>query len=153
MKKRGLTAILFVLLLLPVFLIGCSNPENVSGPPEPQPEPYTPVAIGNYTGTGVGVAEGFAKSQAYYLEHGSQGADITITVTMKDGWMTDVNIDGPDETPSAGGALITILEPKIKEYNTFDLANLIDGISGATITFNGVKAAGEKAIEQIKTTE
>jgi uncharacterized protein with FMN-binding domain len=80
------------------------------------------------------------------------GEDITVTVTMQDGWMTAVDIEGPDETPTLGGQLIETLEPIIKQNNTFDVDNIdgVEGISGATFTFNGIKEAGEKAVDEIK---
>jgi hypothetical protein len=154
MKKRGLTGLLFVLLLLPVFLMGCpatNEDDSDDKKPPVQPEPYTPVPIGNYSGTGTGAAEGFAKSQAYVLEHGHLGSDITVTVIMANGWMTDVQISGPDESPGLGAELVKNFGSMIKEKNSFALDELnVDGIAGATLTFNGIKEAGEKAIDQIK---
>jgi hypothetical protein len=158
MKKNGFTGLIFALLLLPVFLLGCpgtDSPGSEPGPgpgPGPEPEPYIPVPIGNYSGTGIGISRGFAKSDAYVLEHGSLGRDITVTVTMVNGWMTEVVIDGPDETPTLGGQLVRSLGPIIKENNTFDVDRIdgVEGISGATFTFNGIKEAGEKAINEIK---
>ncbi|MDR1210910.1 MAG: FMN-binding protein, partial [Spirochaetaceae bacterium] len=94
-------------------------------------------------------AEGFAKTDEYMNEHGNLGSDITVTVTMVDGWITQVIINGPDETPSLGAILITIIQPKIIEYNTFELENYVDAIAGASETFEGIKEAGLAAIDQI----
>jgi hypothetical protein len=110
-----------------------------------------PEAIGNYSGRETGTGDGFARSHAYLEEHPELGAQITVTVTMVNGWMTDVVISGPNETPALGGQLVTSLGPKIKQYNSFALDDLnVDGIAGATFTFNGIKEAGEKAIDEIK---
>ena len=159
MKKSGFAGLLSVLLLLSVFLMGCPVPDEDDPinkkPPIEEPDPYTPVAIGTYSGTGTGTAGGFAKSQAYFEEHGSLGSDITVTVTMENGWMTSVQIEGPDETSNVGGYLVGRLGNIIKKLNTFDVDDVgssddIDGISGATLTFEGIKEAGGKAIDQIK---
>jgi uncharacterized protein with FMN-binding domain len=109
-----------------------------------------PVAMANYSGTGTGTGDGFARSQAYLEEHPQLGAQITVTVTMVDGWMTNVAITGPNETASLGGQLVASLGPKIVQYNNFALDDLnVDGLTGATYTFNGIKEAGEKAIDAI----
>jgi hypothetical protein len=166
MKKRGLRGLLLLLLLLLVAsFMSCptdvdpgTNNGDPNGPgvdPDPGPEPYVPVAIGNYSGTGTGVASGFARTPAYAMEHGPLGQFITVTVTMADGWITDVQILGPDETPTLGGQLVASLGPIIKENNTFDVDRIggVEGISGATFTFEGVKEAGKEAIEEIKNSQ
>jgi hypothetical protein len=156
MKKRGLAGLIFVLLLLPLLLTGCpveDEDTNKDKPPpvvEPEPEPYIPVAIGNYTGTGSGTGNGFGNSPAHLEDHGFIGKPITVTVTMEAGWIKTVNIDGPDESAGFGAVLVDTLPAKIKEYNTFDLSNLVDGLSSASYTYRGIKEGGEKAIEVIK---
>ncbi|MDR0719100.1 MAG: FMN-binding protein, partial [Treponema sp.] len=94
-------------------------------------------------------ADGFAKTAEYLEEHPEPGEQITVTVTMEAGWITEVVIDGPDETPSLGAVLIGIVQPKIIELNTFELENHVDAIAGASETFEGIKEAGLAAIDQI----
>ncbi|MDR2479378.1 MAG: hypothetical protein LBD48_08715, partial [Treponema sp.] len=84
-------------------------------PPVEEPDPYTPVAIGTYSGTGTGTADGFARSPNYLEEHPALGGYITVTVTMENGWMTNVQIQGPDETSNVGGNLVEKLGAIIKK--------------------------------------
>lgn len=85
---------------------------------------YTP---GTYTG----------EAQGY-------GGSVTVTVTMDANSITDITIEGSDETPAIGGAALDTLAEQIKTSQS----NEIDGVSGATITSNAVKAALKQAIDQ-----
>ena len=160
--KRFLLFSFISLLILLVGLTGCpvddprlvipglGEPEE-PGEPEEQEEPK---AIGNYSGTATAEGGGFAStSWVYEYEHGDYGSPITVTVTMVDGWITSVIIDGPNETPDIGGAFIANAPNVIKAKNTFDLTKKdVDSVSAASAgeTFNGIKEAGNKAIEEIK---
>jgi Na+-transporting NADH:ubiquinone oxidoreductase subunit NqrC len=71
---------------------------------------------------------------------------------MADGWITAVTLSGPDESNGLGAVLVDPelgLGPKIVEFNTLELDNLVDGISGASITYNGIKEACQAAIDEI----
>ncbi len=74
------------------------------------------------------------------------GGKVTVTVTTTDTEITDVQIEGKDETPTVGGAALEELASQIKEKQSAE----IDGVSGATLTSNGVKAAAAAAIEAAK---
>ena len=84
---------------------------------------YTP---GTYTGE----ADGF-------------GGTVTVTVTVDANAITDVQVTGDSETPSVGGAALEELAAQIKEKGAE-----IDGVSGATFTSEGVKAAASAALAQ-----
>jgi hypothetical protein len=147
MLKRGFIGLLWVLLILPMFLAGC--------PTEDEDPAFKPAPIGTYSGTGTGQGDGFARSAAYVQEHGAIGTVITVTVTMQEGFMTAVAIDGPDESPGFGAVVVEKLPAEIKKYNTFDLGKFVDGslldtISSASTTYKAIKAGGEQAISQIK---
>jgi fumarate reductase flavoprotein subunit len=88
--------------------------------------------IGNATGTASAVAAGF-------------GGDITVTITMADGYITDVQIDGDSETPTVGGVAIARAPGIIKKNNS----GVMDAISGATVTTGGISAAAQEAINKI----
>jgi fumarate reductase flavoprotein subunit len=88
--------------------------------------------IGNATGSASGTAPGF-------------GGDITVTVTMADGFITDVQVVGDAETPTIGGVALTRAPGIIKKYNSAQ----IDTISGATVTSGGISAAAQAAIDKI----
>lgn len=85
---------------------------------------YTP---GTYTG----------EAQGY-------GGSVKVTVTMDANTITDVKIEGNDETPTIGGAALETLAEQIKTSQNSE----IDGVSGATMTSNAVKAALKQAIDQ-----
>ncbi len=71
--------------------------------------------------------------------------EITVTLTVgDDGSITDVVIDGPDETEGIGSTAIEQLQPAILEAQSAD----VDIVSSATITSNAVIAAVQDCIEQ-----
>ena len=74
------------------------------------------------------------------------GGKVTVTITTSDSEITDVTIEGNDETPNVGGAALEELTTKIKTAQSAE----IDGVSGATITSTAVKAAAAAAIEAAK---
>lgn len=71
------------------------------------------------------------------------GGVITATVTMEGDTITAVSFDGPDETENVGGAALSTLAEQIVAANGTE----IDGVSGATYTTNGCKAAVLNAID------
>jgi fumarate reductase flavoprotein subunit len=89
-------------------------------------------AIGDAAGSATGTGQGF-------------GGAITVTLTLVDGWITEVTAAGPGETPSIGGIALSRASDLIKKRNG---ANF-EAISGATITSNGIKAAAQQALDQI----
>ena len=90
---------------------------------------FTAPAGGTFTGTGAGF-----------------GGDVTATITVADGKITDCTLAGDKETPAIGGAALPKLAEQVKAAGSAD----IDGVSGATITSNGVKAAVAAALAQAK---
>ena len=80
---------------------------------------------GTYTGTGSGF-----------------GGDITVTLTLEDGVITECSIDGPDETETVGGAALEELAEQVIAANGSE----IDGVSGATYTSDGVSEAVANAL-------
>ena len=92
--------------------------------PKSEPTP-TPDAGETLTGTGKGF-----------------GGDVTVTLTRVDGAITACSIEGKDETPDIGGKAFAELESQVVAANGYD----IDGVSGATMTTKGVKAAVAAAL-------
>jgi fumarate reductase flavoprotein subunit len=88
--------------------------------------------IGNATGTASATTAGF-------------GGDITVTITMADGYITDVQIVGDAETPTVGSVAITRAPRIIKKNNS----GLLDVISGASITSAAISTAAQEAIDKI----
>ena len=85
---------------------------------------------GKYTaGTYTGEGQGF-------------GGTVTVTITTDASSITDVTVEGPDETETVGGAHLEELAEQIKTAQSAE----IDGVTGATLTSNGVKEAAAAAI-------
>ncbi|MDR0761360.1 MAG: FMN-binding protein [Treponema sp.] len=90
------------------------------------------VPIGNASGTASATALGFV-------------GDITVTITMVDGSITDVQVVGNDETPSVGSVAVTRAPRLIKKNNS----GVLDAISGASITSAAISTAAQEAINKI----
>ena len=89
-----------------------------------------PAAEGKFTpGTYTGTAAGF-------------GGDVTAELTVDANNITTVVLTGNDETPTVGGAALETLIDQVMDAQSAE----IDGVSGATMTSNGVKQAVEKAL-------
>lgn len=88
-------------------------------------------AGGLETLTGVGEAEGF-------------GGAVSAEVIVAGDKIVGLTLTGDKETPEIGGAAIGTLQSGILEAGTLDG---VDGVSGATITSDAVKAAIAKAID------
>lgn len=161
MKLRKFLLIfgLLISLVLMTGIISCplDDPilDDLEEPPPPVvPDPEDPLYNGTATAFGKGFASGIDKD-IYFNEHPEGlGRDVTVTVTMVDSYITAVVIDGPDETPGFGGALMVNIIPKIIEKNSFNIGRReVDGMAGATRTYEGIKEGGEKAVEKIKAEE
>lgn len=71
------------------------------------------------------------------------GGTITAHVTTVDGIITEVALEGPDETPGIGGAALEELAKQFAQAKGAD----IDGVSGATVTSQGAMAAVLNALD------
>ena len=72
------------------------------------------------------------------------GGNVTVTITTDETSITDLVIEGPDETPEIGGAAIEALQPQILEGQGINF----DGIAGATITSEAIRTALSDALGQ-----
>lgn len=90
------------------------------------PEIYTP-------GTYEAAAQGY-------------GGDVKVTITVDASSITDVQIEGADETPGIGAAAIEELPAVIKTAN----GGMFDGKTGATITSDAIKAAVADCVAQAR---
>ncbi len=82
----------------------------------------------------------------YTGEAGGYGGTVSVTITVDATTITEAAAEGGDETPAIGGAALEELAQQIKEAQSGD----IDGVSGATITSDGVRAAAKSASAQAK---
>ena len=69
-----------------------------------------------------------------------------MTVTVSDSEITEVEIEGADETPAVGGAALDTLKQAILDAQSEE----VDAVAGATITSEAVKKAAAGAIGQAK---
>ncbi|MDD6259209.1 MAG: FAD-dependent oxidoreductase, partial [Erysipelotrichaceae bacterium] len=72
------------------------------------------------------------------------GGDVTVTLTLSNGEITDVKAEGPGETKDIGTKALEQLPGEIVDANSVN----VDGVSGATITSNAIKEAATKALAE-----
>ena len=77
-------------------------------------------------------------------EMGFAGQVQVDVIVGDNGGITDVTVQGADETPDVGGAALATLREQILTVQSAE----IDGVSGATLTSNAARTAAEKAIAQ-----
>ena len=70
------------------------------------------------------------------------GGDVTVTLTLKDGKITDCIAEGKDETPGIGTLALEQLPAQIAETGSI----AVDGVSTATITSDAIKEAAAAAL-------
>ena len=71
------------------------------------------------------------------------GGVITATLTVENGVITAASFDGPGETAEIGGAALEELAEQVVAANGAE----IDGVSGATYTSDGCRAAVCNALD------
>ena len=86
-------------------------------------------AANEYIGVGTGIADG-----------------LTVKVTVEGDKMTAIEVIAHNETKGLSDAAIAEMPAKILEAQSVE----VDGVSGATSTSNGIKAAVADALSQIK---
>ena len=103
-------------LVLAIGIIGCKKP-------------LAPLNDGTYTGSGAG-----------------RNGDITVSVTVSGGVITDAQLVSESETPEiAAAAEASLLSQFLQKGSTKDL----DAVTGATITSNAFIEALSKALSKI----
>lgn len=80
----------------------------------------------------------------YTGEANGYGGKVSVTITVDASSITDVTIEGADETPTIGGAALEELAGQAKDAQGWE----IDGVTGATMTSNAVKNALQNALNQ-----
>lgn len=87
------------------------------------------------------MAEGFTAGEFTGSGDGF-GGKVTVTITTDESGITAATVEGADETPTIGGAALEELGQQIVDAQSAE----IDGVSGATLTSEGAKAAAAAAI-------
>ncbi len=112
--KKSVSALaMAAVIAVSLFGYGCGTKSTSAG------------VSGDFTGT----AKGF-------------GGDVTVTLTLEDGKITDCIAEGKDETPGIGTLALEQLPAQIAENGSI----AVDGVSGATITSTAIKEAAAAAL-------
>ena len=90
------------------------------------------------------VTEAAASGEVFVGKAQGMFCEIEAQVTVADGKIVDVKLTGADETPSLGGVVLEEMPAKIMEAQSAD----VDGMTGATVTTDAVKAAVNDALAQ-----
>ena len=77
------------------------------------------------------------------------GGDVTVTLTVDSDKITDVVVEGNDETPAVGGAALETLQKEIIDKQSSE----IDIVSGATVTSTAVQEATKAALAKAEGNE
>ena len=118
MKKAQIKKSVFALAMAAVIAVslfgyGCGTKSTSAG------------VSGDFTGTAKGM-----------------GGDVTVTLTLEDGKITDCIAEGKDETPGIGTLALEQLPAQIAETGSI----AVDGVSTATITSDAIKEAAAAAL-------
>ena len=89
-------------------------------------------------------AEGYADGE-YTAEGKGIGGKVPVTVTVKDGKVSDVKVGDNSETQGIGSKAIEQLPAKIVEANGLEG---VDAVSGATVTSKAIFTAVEDCLKQ-----
>jgi fumarate reductase flavoprotein subunit len=98
---------------------------------ESAPREAAPIA-GGASGTATGSAPGW-------------GGEVTVTLTLVDGVITQAAVAGPNETPEFATRLLASAPGDMVRYNSPN----IDVLAGSTVTSMAIRAAAQAAIDQI----
>ena len=74
------------------------------------------------------------------------GGDVTVTITVDEESITDVVIEGAQETDGIGSRAVEELGEAIKTAQSFE----VDGVAGATVTSKAIQMAAEEALAQAR---
>ena len=142
MKTHMLVLLGVIVLFLSVAITGCPGSNGADTRPRLEGIP---------NGTASGLGHGYASSDPNFLEYNPEfGAQITVTVTVQNGFISDVIIYGPDETPGWGSLIIDQARAIIMRTNRFELSqDDFDVIAASTRTIGGINEAGINALENI----
>lgn len=127
-KKRDTIALIALACCSIAALIAVVLFRQASAPLPPQGVEGTFVP-GTYTGEGQGY-----------------GGTVVVTLTTDSSTITDVKVIGDKETPNVGGLYLETLADQVKRAQSAE----IDGVSGATLTSDGVREAAAAAIALAK---
>jgi len=143
LKRFFIFGIVFLSL---IGLVGCPIDKPV---PITTPIEGAPAGAWRAEGQGDGFARWDSPFNPWFGYYGNTalGRPITVTLTVSDGFITEVNIAGPDETLGHGlgpiSHIMAVSAPaQIMERN----AIIVDSVTDSTRTIDGIIQAGEAAL-------
>ena len=102
-------------------------------------------ACGGSGGGSSDSGDGSGKAGTYEGTGEGRNGDIVVNVTLDDdGAITNIEVASQEETEGVGTPAFDELIPQMIEQNTAD----VDGLSGATLTSDGLKAAVKDALSK-----
>lgn len=84
----------------------------------------------------------FAQSPVLSASAPGYGGDVTVSLTIEDGKLQDVTVNGNHETPGVGSRAIELLPKLMVSGNSIE----VESISGATITSHAILSAAQEAL-------
>ena len=88
---------------------------------------------------------GLAEAQSATGTAQGFGGEVTVTLTTEDGKLTDVVIEGPNETQGVGSMAVEQMPGLMLEANSVE----VDMVAGATFTSTAILEAAKSAIEEL----
>ncbi len=106
--------------------------------------------MSSFSGTGIAVAEeSISYKDGTYTGTGvGRNGDVTVSVTIKDGRVVEISEGSQSETPRVWDKAKALFDTIAEKNPTPSEVDDIDGISGATISSNAIKAAVKDAFAQ-----
>lgn len=137
-KSNGFTALLLTLVVAVAVVFGVRMAGGTASQAAPAPGP----------GDGQGGAEAAGKyGVGTYTASGKgiNGDDVTVTITIGEGdVITDVQVEGPGETPAIGGPAMEKLQAAILEAQSAE----VDAIASATMTSNAAIKSAQACLDE-----
>ena len=87
---------------------------------------------------------GSALAETYTSVQQGFGGEVSVSITIEDGKMTDVSVVGEKETIGVGSIAIEKLPGQILEAQSV----LVDGVTSATVTSTAILAGAKDCVEQ-----
>ncbi|MBQ6373330.1 MAG: FAD-binding protein [Clostridia bacterium] len=90
------------------------------------------------------MAEAAYTAGTYTASAAGFGGNVTVTVTVDENGITDVKVEGPDETPTVGGVAVANMPAAILAAGSAD----VDMTTGATVTSTAILTALREALAE-----
>ena len=87
----------------------------------------------------------FACAQVFEAASAGFGGEVKVALTIEDGKIVDAKVTGDSETPGIGAAALEPLAAQLVAAGSAE----IDGVAGATVTSDAVRAAAAAALAEV----